>query len=247
MTMLAELLKAVQNLIHDADKTEIIKIPGNRLLLRLHGQDQTFSGDRPAQKRQVYSLDAFRDWVLHRMEYASIEVFGNSEKLTAYASQNNTEVIDECHLKFTPTAQLTLLRHWINHGVQPKDAWIGSQATFRECLDPKIGTMLKTFDGARREETKRAFSSAGDTLGRSIEAKATSDYAELPDVFEFSIPLFQEYSVKQPVHCFQWYDADDDALRFMETTTDMALAIADAIQDIKSELVELDITCSLYL
>lgn len=231
--MLAEFVKAIVGLAKDSTEVKTIPIPGNLTLVRFpDGTVEKVENDPKLYRDSILSLGSLIDWI---GTGTNTHVMVSSNKVVATRNRSNATLMEIAVFNLLPTKAFACLNDWERNPCGQKVVVRNLRTTLDGTFDPKYLAIFRRIDFRRKTETTGVVGRAGESMGRSVEMSAQSVDGELPEVMDFSTPIFDGLAFPpEPLRYAIEVDVPNESIAIFSVGD----TIADAIRSTRSELVE---------
>lgn len=192
--MLKELYQAI---FADAVKSvspKTLDLPGGKLLLVVPGESsiQIDKDDVQCHDR-VSSFDSMTEWC-SRYEEDKLVVQVHGDRVFVSANRTSPTKLNTVRFDLVQTKALSDLIDWMNRPRTQSQVVAGLRTSLSGTFDPSILPIFRRLDFQRKNDGSKTVSHTGESLGKSVEARAQTASGEIPDNLIFDLNLYSNVS-----------------------------------------------------
>lgn len=189
-SMLKELYEAIVSDAHMAMKPQLLAIPGGQVMVLAPGREPEIRDlDRNVHRDKVASVASLTDWC-ETYDQAELVVKVFNDLITVDASRDLAHENDQVGFKLCHSKAFADLLLWIERPRSNAAVVTALRTSLYGTYDDKYLPVFRRLDFTRRNDGSKSVSHTGESLGKSIEAKAQSASGEIPEVLTFNLFLF---------------------------------------------------------
>ena len=247
--MLKELYVQV---VEDTKKSvvpKLIDLPGGKVLLHLPGTDSKVLEKNNVQHSDVVSsTESMLDWC-ERYEEANLVLKVFARYIEVTADRNHEHLRNAVRFDLAHTRSMTDLLDWMNRPRSQQQVVAAMRTTLAGTFDDaKLLPIFRRLDFQRRNDGGKSIAHTGESLGKSIEARAQSASGEIPENLVFDLNVYSNILTPSVTLRFA---LDVDASQELIKITPVGDCIADAykvasraiVTDLKEKLPEALVVC----
>lgn len=188
--MLKELYQAIVSDANMAMKPQLLAIPGGQVMILAPGREPEVRDlDRKLHRDEVASVASLISWC-ETYDQAELVVKVFNDLITVDASRDLAHENDQVGLKLCHCKAFADLLLWIERPRSNAAVVTALRTWLYGTFDEKYLPIFRRLDFTRRNDGSKSVSHTGESLGKSIEAKAQSASGEIPEVLSFNLRLY---------------------------------------------------------
>ena len=189
--MLKELYVQV---VEDTKKSvvpNLINLPGGKVLLHVPGTESKVLEKNNVQHSDIVSsTESMLDWCeRYEEENLVLKVFSRFIEVTA--DRNHEHLRNAVRFDLEHTRAMVDLLDWISRPRIQQQVVAAMRTTLAGTFDDaKLLPIFRRLDFQRRNDGGKSIAHAGESLGKSIEARAQSASGEIPETLVFDLNVY---------------------------------------------------------
>lgn len=240
-----------QQVVADAQKSvvpKLVDLPDGKVLLYTPGSEPTIlDKDRVLHSDNVSSVDSMLDWCMCYDEASLVlSVFDN--RIFVEANRDCAHQVESCQVNLTATKAIADLLSWIDRPRTQQQVVAALRTTLAGTFDEKLLPIFRRLDFSRKNDGSKSITHTGESLGKSIEARAQTASGEIPETLVFTTAIYSNIVAPSTQLRFA---LDVDATQEMIKIAPIGDCIADAyrvcsraiVADLKQKLPKALVIC----
>jgi hypothetical protein len=188
--LLKELYQQITADAQAAVAPKLIELPGGKVLLVQGGISKEIVKNRVLHSDSVSSLESMLDWCgRHDEEKLFIRV--DSSAVLVSANRDIAHETDNLRFDLENTAAFMDLLAWVDRPRNQQQVVNSLRTSLEGTFDEKILQVFRKLDFQRKNDGTRSITHTGESLGKSIEARAQSAAGEIPEVLVFTTLVYR--------------------------------------------------------
>lgn len=246
--MLKELYLEVVANTRAAMVPKLVDLPDGKVLLYTPGSaPEVLDKDRVLHADNVSSTESMLDWcACYGESDLVVKVFRSRIEVSAYRSTAHLTDTLKFDLTLTPAVADLLL--WCERPRTQAQVVAALRTTLAETFDDKMLPIFRRLDFSRKNDGSKSISHTGESLGKSVEARAQTASGEIPEILAFATEVYSNISAPPVLLRFA---LDVDANQEIIKITPIGDSIIHAYQvssraivaDLKAKLPEALVVC----
>lgn len=192
--MLRDFLNGILELSGRAEEPRTLKLPDGRLLYEM----PSGTTGEVAMLRNIHdAVDSYQSLVDFAGAFAAPLVFHvGRTSARAYIDRERDGPRVECELAYRRSAAFECLLDWYGSPKTVRQVVRALRGPLDQTCTDEYRGIFKRLDFSRRNDGSRSATHTGESMGRTIEAKAQSSAGEIPEVVVFDCVLFANLPVE---------------------------------------------------
>lgn len=240
-----------QQLVADAKAAvlpKLIELPGGRVLLHIpDGESKVLDVNPVLFNDKVSSVDSMLDWC-GRMNEDELFISVHSTYIMVESKREHAHTTDRLRFDLKLTAAMVDLLAWASRPRTQQQVVTALRTTLAETFDDKYLPIFRRLVFTRKNDGSKSIAHTGESLGKSVEARAQSASGEIPEKLVFDVNVFSNIP-SPPVSL--WFALDIDATIEQISIDPIGDCIGDAyrlcsktiVADLKRELPKALVVC----
>ncbi len=240
-----------QQLVADAKAAvvpKLIDLPqGNVLLHMPGGESKIIQKDPVLFNDSVSSLDSMLDWC-GRLDEGDLFISVYPTHISVQSKRDQAHTTDRLRFDLKLTEAMSDLLSWVGRPRIQQHVVSSLRTTLADTFDDKYLAIFRRLDFSRKNDGTKSIAHTGESLGKSVEARAQSASGEIPEKLVFDISVFSNIPCP-PVSL--WFALDIDATIEQISIKPIGDCIGDAyrlcaktiVADLKRELPKALVVC----
>jgi hypothetical protein len=189
--MLKELYAAV---VEDTKKSvvpKLIDLPGGKVLLYAPGSSpEVMPKDKVLHSDSVSSTDSMLDWCMrHDESDLVVKVFAHHIEVAA--GRDFAHLLNAVRFALAHTKAMSDLLAWVERPRTQQQVVAAMRTSLAGTFDePKILPIFRRLDFNRKNDGSKSINHTGESLGKSIEARAQSANGDIPETLLFDLDVY---------------------------------------------------------
>lgn len=247
--MLKELYQQVVHDTKNAMVPKLIDLPGGNVLIYTPGgESQVLSKDYAVHSDVVSSTESMLDWC-ERYDEEDLVVKVYAHRIEVAANRDLAHRLCTVQFALAHTRAMSDLLAWIERPRTQQQVVSAMRTALAGTFDePKLLPIFRRLDFTRKNDGGKSIAHTGESLGKSIEARAQSVSGEIPETLVFDLNVYS--NILAPAVALR-FALDVDATQELIRITPVGDCIADAykivsraiVADLKSKLPTALVVC----
>jgi len=199
-----------QQLVADAKAAvapKIIEIPGGNVLLQIGSESRVLQKDPVLFNDSVSSIDSMLDWC-GRMNEDELFISVHHTYILVQSKREYAHTTDRLRFDLKLSAAMVDLLAWASRPRTQQQVVTALRTTLDGTFDNKYLPIFRRLDFSRKNDGSKSIAHTGESLGKSIEARAQSASGEIPEKLVFDVNVFS--NINSPGVSL-WFALDIDA------------------------------------
>lgn len=169
---------------------KLIDLPdGEMLLYAPGGESRILTKDRVLHADIVSCTESMLDWCMcHAEDELVIKVFHN--RIVVASSRDYAHQTDTCQFDLKLTKAFADLLFWLERPRTQQQVVAALRTTLVDTFDEKLLPIFRRLDFTRKNDGSKSITHTGESLGKSVEARAQTASGEIPDTLWFSTEVY---------------------------------------------------------
>ncbi len=240
-----------QQLVADAKAAvgpKLIELPGGKVLLHIpDGESKVLDVNPVLFNDKVSSVDSMLDWC-GRMNEDELFISVYQTSILVQSKREHFHTTDRLRFDLKMTEAMIDLLAWANRPRTQQHVVSSLRTTLADTFDDKYLAIFRRLDFSRKNDGTKSIAHTGESLGKSVEARAQSASGEIPEKLVFDINVFS--NIHTPGVSL-WFALDIDATIEQISIKPIGDCIGDAyrlcaktiVADLKKELPKALVVC----
>lgn len=199
-----------QQVVADAQKSvvpKLIDLPGGKVLLYVPGSEpEVLDKDCVLHADVVSSTESMLDWC-GCYDEADLVVKVFRGHVVVAANRTAAHLADMLQFDLTPTRAFADLLGWVDRPRTQQQVVAALRTTLDGTFDEKLLPIFRRLDFQRKNDGSKSITHTGESLGKSIEARAQTASGEIPETVVFNTTVYSNI-VTPPVYLQFALDVD---------------------------------------
>lgn len=168
---------------------KLIDLPdGQVLLYEPGGESKVLIKDRVLHEDIVSSTESMLDWCEHYDEDLIVKVFHH--RIVVASNRDHAHTLNTLTFDLSLTKAFSDLMQWIDRPRTQQQVVAGLRTALAGTFDEKLLPIFRRLDFTRKNDGGKTIGHTGESLGKSIEARAQSGSGEIPETLVFDLPVY---------------------------------------------------------
>lgn len=188
--MLKELYQQVVNDTKLSLVPKLIDLPDGQVLLYAPGDEsKVYTKDKVLYTDIVSSAESMLDWCTrYDEEDLVVKVFGH--RIVVAANRDHAHTLNILQFNLALTKSFSDLLLWVERPRTQQQVVAGLRTTLAGTFDEKLLPIFRRLDFQRKNDGSKTVTHTGESLGKSIEARAQTASGEIPETLVFDLPVY---------------------------------------------------------
>lgn len=226
--MLKEAFSLLIDLGKQSVSTQLVGLPGGGTLLVRPDRTTEVLPEPP--EYGITRLTSIESLVLWAGENQVTEVFVKHGMIEAYANRSKKSERRIATVELHLSTAMLALQAWFGTAKRQQSVVRDLRSTLADTFDSRYLAVFRSLDFTRRNDGSRKIGHTGESLGKSIESAAQSQYGEVPERMTFSVPLWSfDGAPRVAIQTAIEIDAENETIYLMPVGDTVAQATNSAI------------------
>ncbi len=237
--MLADFVKLIVGYGREADRAQVIEVPGHRkTIIRRGSEFETLDHEPPTRRNGYDSLESLLAAILDAKICSDPEVYVSRDQIRAYTNRADRRECVHMRLAYTDQfAALTSLATESKNGAQMVRHLRFNLPSVPQCVIDG----LRRIDFTRTSSGHRTAEHGRETYGRAVEADV-QQRDKIPEQFEVAVPVFRNQGLRSlstvTVQVGIHIDMENERIMMAPLADEIPSAIDRALEAIRGELAD---------
>ncbi len=200
-----------QQLVADAKAAvhpKLIELPQGNVLLHVPGgESKIIQKDPVLFNDSVSSVDSMLDWC-GRLDEGDLFISVHQTYVLVQSKRDQAHTTDRLRFDLKLTAAMIDLLAWANRPRTQQQVVTALRTALADTFDDKYLPIFRRLDFSRKNDGSKSIAHTGESLGKSVEARAQSASGEIPEKLVFDVNVFS--NINSPGVSL-WFALDIDA------------------------------------
>ena len=231
--MLKELYEKIVSDAKEAVAPRIIDIPGGKVLLTVEGSaPEIIEKDDVLHSDVVSSMGSMLEWC-SVYEETELYIKVQKDRVSVDANRSRAHLTQKLQFKLEFTRAFSDLSAWVERPRSQQQVVAALRTALSGTFDDPMLPIFRRLDFQRKNDGSRSVNHTGESLGKSVEARAQTASGEIPEILVFSTPV---YSNVASAPCVLRFALDVDANQELIKIAPVGDCIPSAFAEAQSEL-----------
>lgn len=200
-----------QQLVADAKAAvhpKLIELPQGNVLLHVPGGESKIIQKDPVLFNDIVSsVDSMLDWC-GRLDEGDLFISVHQTYVLVQSKRDQAHTTDRLRFDLKLTAAMIDLLSWANRPRIQQQVVTALRTALADTFDDKYLPIFRRLDFSRKNDGSKSIAHTGESLGKSVEARAQSASGEIPEKLVFDVNVFS--NINAP-NVSLWFALDIDA------------------------------------
>lgn len=206
--MLTELYQAIITTTKTSTTPKLVELPGGKVLLYIPDREPQIMDVNPVLfDDKVSSVDSMLDWC-GRMNEDELFISVYRTHILVHSKREHAHTTNMLRFDLKMTEAMIDLLAWANRPRTQQQVVTALRTTLAETFDDKYLPIFRRLDFSRKNDGSKSIAHTGESLGKSVEARAQSASGEIPEKLVFDVNVFSNIN---SLGVSLWFALDIDA------------------------------------
>lgn len=231
--MLKELYEKIVADAKEAIAPRLIDIPGGKVLLICDGSSpQIIEKDDVLHSDTVSSMGSMLEWC-SIYEETELYIRVHKDRVCIDANRSRAHLVQKLQFKLEYTRSFSDLSSWAERPRSQQQVVSALRTALSGTFDDPLLPIFRRLDFLRKNDGTRSVNHTGESLGKSVEARAQTASGEIPEIMVFNTPI---YSNVASAPCALRFALDVDANQELIKISPIGDCVPAAFAEAQSEL-----------